>query len=500
MIYTEIEEKLKSSPSIKLLRSKNASLIYALFKEQFKEKNEISVANDLLVSELASLLDNLNYTNADEEIIDILTLDSQTKAKRYIEKWTEDNFLSNYIDESTGKIYNMLTRHSEKAIQMFELLEEREFVGTESKFKDIFGKLEDVVHNSLAEKEERISILETKKLEIEARIEEIKSDAPVKVYEDYQIRSRMDEVYRLTNELVGDFKEVEDNFKKITKTIYEKQTEEIVTKGSILGFAFDSIDKLKESDQGKSFYSFWRFLMNESEQENLKNLIDKSLELLQERNLSYNDKFLRRFKTGLLSAAQQVLESNNQLAEKLTRLIGEKRLNENRKSRETIRIIRNLALKYVNKESEQENINILSPYCEVDSIIGFSIELEPDINLPLERKLCEQQTLNEYNIIPKMSSRHADLGSLSKLFNTNLIDKTILTNNVRNSFGSKKAVTLKEIINMYPLSKGLGELVAYINLKSFSNKIYVNAKVTEPLLFDSINGKYLEAPQIIFNK
>ena len=148
--------------------------------------------------------------------------------------------------------------------QILEILKDKDFVGAESKFLDIFLKLEDIVNNSIADPESRIKDLKRQKQEIEQEIERINKQGIVKHYEDYQIKTRIDDVYRLTNELVGDFKEVEDNFREITKNIYEKQAEHSYTKGNLLGYAFDSVDKLKESDQGKSFFSFWHFLLNDN--------------------------------------------------------------------------------------------------------------------------------------------------------------------------------------------------------------------------------------------
>ena len=85
---------------------------------------------------------------------------------------------------------------------------------TESKFKDI-------IENANPDKEKRLDELERKKRAIE-EIRKIKIDGYVEVYEDYQIRSGYEEVSRLANELVGDFKEVVDNFKEITRKIYKR--------------------------------------------------------------------------------------------------------------------------------------------------------------------------------------------------------------------------------------------------------------------------------------
>ncbi|MGL4292617.1 MAG: DUF3375 domain-containing protein [Bacteroidales bacterium] len=485
MRYEEIEEKLRVSPSLKFLRSRNAALMISFFDEQFKAKNEISLPHDYLVKELASLIEQVHYVD-EEETSQLLNTDSETKAKRYIEYWTEENWLRNYIDENTRKVFNVLTKHTERVFQMLGALRDREFVGTESKFRDIFFKLEDIVSNSIVDPETRIAELERQKENLQKEIDRIKKDGIVKTYEDFQVKSRMDDVFRLTNELVGDFKEVEDNFREITKNIYERQALQTYTKGNLLGFAFDSVDKLKESDQGKSFYSFWHFLMNESEQSNLRDLIEKSISAMEDRGLSTNDKYLRRIKTLLHSAGQKVLESNDQLGEKLSRVIAEKNSGENKKSRETIQEIRLMALQL----SE----------CDLPDDCGITLDLEAQIFLPLERKLAEGQVVNEYEMQPRLARQTADLKALTRLFNPNLIDRKRLAKNVKSMLADRPEVSLKEVLNTYPLEKGLSELVAYITLNDQTQKVRINEKVIESLRFDEVNNKYLDAPQIIYHK
>ena len=485
MRYEEIEEKLRVSPSLKFLRSRNAALMISFFDDQFKVKNEIALPYDHLVKELASLIEQIRYVDEEDENSP-QNLDSLAKAKRYLEYWTEENWLRNYIDENSKKVFNVLTKHTERVFQMLESLRDREFVGTESKFRDIFYKLEDIVSNSIVDPEARIAELERQKDSIQKEIDKIRKEGVVKTYENFQIKSRMDDVFRLTNELVGDFKEVEDNFREITKNIYEKQALQTYTKGNLLGYAFDSVDKLKESDQGKSFYSFWHFLLNESDQSNLRDLIEKSISAMDDRGLSTNDKYLRRIKTLLHSAGQKVLESNDQLGEKLSRVIAEKNSGENKKSRETIQEIRLMALQLSDAELPDD--------------CGITLELEAQVFLPLERKLAEGQVINEYDVQPKVAQQTADLKSLTRLFNPNLIDRKKLAKNVKNMLAERPEVTLREVLEVYPLEKGLSELVAYITLSDNTQKVRVNEKITEPLRFDEVNNKYLEAPQIIYHR
>ena len=99
-----------------------------------------------------------------------------------------------------------------------------------------------------------------------------------------------------------------------------------------------------------------------------------------------------------------------------------------------------------------------------------------------------------------MAAPKTDLKSLTKLFNPNLIDRKGLVKNIRTSLKEKDEISLQEIIDRFPLQKGLGELVAYITLADQSITVHVDDSLTDDLLFDVEQGKYLEAPRIIFKR
>lgn len=307
----KLEILFDQSPSLKMLRMRSAPLIISFLYQQFKVKGELSIRNDVLVQRLANFLDELDYV--DEELREV---DYFERAKKYIENWTNEAFLRNYIDESEKVIYNVLTQHTERVFQMIDLLKEREFVGTESKFKDIFYKLRELVDNNTEDPKKKIEELERQKKQVEQEIRRIKRDGKVQRFEDYQIKSRFSEISRLTNELMGDFREVEDVFRNITRVIYGKQEQKDLSKGQILHYTFDALDELKESDQGKSFYAFWSFLIDDASQEELRYLIDEVYRILEDRGIKEDNYFLRRIKSILYASGRKVLDGNNLLADK----------------------------------------------------------------------------------------------------------------------------------------------------------------------------------------
>jgi hypothetical protein len=208
--------------------------------------------------------------------------------------------------------------------------------------------------------------------------------------------------------------------------------------------------------------------------------------ILQDRGIEFNEKFLRKAKTILHLSGRKVWDSNNLLADKLSRVIAEKNLEERKKTKETINTIRNLALQLIDKTPD------LDSYITID---GDSI-----INLPMERKLGEEQIISEFNEQPNSAENKFDLDSLLNLVNTRHINRKKLQNNVEQILNEKNVVSLSEVLTEYPVSKGLAEVLGYISLVQTNDKYFIRENETEYLKFDDGNEKYLKAPQVIFSK
>ena len=283
-----------STVTLKLLRARNLPLVITFLYKEFKAKEQIAIPYQTLIQKLGDYLEEIEYQDDDDEIkAEKLILDFDEKAKLYIDRWIESHYLRNVMDDNSKEPYVLLSKHVEKIFQVFELLKEKEFVGTESKFKDIFHKLRDIIENANPDKEKRLAELEKRKQAIDEEIRRIKIDGYVSTYEDYQIKSRYDEVNRLANELIGDFKEVEDNFKDITRKIYERQQQSDLSKGKLLRETFDALYELKSTDQGKSFYAFWQFMLDDNSQKDFQVLTREVYQVLEDRGIEVTSRSLR---------------------------------------------------------------------------------------------------------------------------------------------------------------------------------------------------------------
>lgn len=482
---SKLSDILNNSPSVELLRQRNREAIIIFLVNTFSnQQGAISFEN--IHTRLADDLEFRQIENDEESEIEIFDT-NEIKAKKYIQNWTNRGFLTNFQDER-GEIYYELSSHSNKSIDWLSSLKKEEYVGTESKFKNIFSLLKELVEFTNDDAEKRIQLLKDKKLEIEQQIQRIKIGEDVKVFEEFEIVPRFNQLNQSAKELLSDFKEVEDNFKEITKGIYQKHADGSLTKSDILEFTFEALDELKDSQQGKSFYAFWSFLLNPGLQLEWENLTKELYLILEDKGIPVKDLFLKGMKNHLWTSGQKVYKANDKMAEKLSRIIRE---NEASKSEVTKNIIQEIkkSLLDISKSKKRPEIS-------------FELESDFEISVPFERKLTFEQTEEQtYKFRPKLADENITHSiHLNKLFSQSNIDKDLLRRRIKDVLRNKSQTTIHEVIESNGgIEKGLPELFGYIGVvKEF--KYSISTEKAQWILFDVEQNKSIQIPEIILTK
>lgn len=482
---SQILNTMNTSPSVELLRLRNREMIIEFLVLTFVNK-QVVISSENIHTQLADFLEYKQIEN--DEDSEINAFDTyEEKAKKYIQFWTNKGFLANYPDEQ-GEVFYELSAHSSKTIDWLTSLKKEEFIGAESKFNNILNQLKELVEFTNEDAEKRIQLLEEKKLEIEQQIQHIKIGEDVKVFEEFEIVPRFNQLNQSAKELLSDFKEVEDNFKEITKGIYQKHAEDSLTKSDILTFTFDALDELKDSQQGKSFYAFWSFILNPDLQNKWESLTKELYLTLEEKSIPVNDSFLKGMKNHLYNSGRKVYKANDKMAEKLSRIIRE---TESTKSEATKKLI---------QEIKKQLVEISKIKKKPD--ISFELETEIEINIPFERRLTTEQSEEvAYTNQPKIADEDITTSNhLGKLFSQSNIDKELLRKRIKDILKEKPQTTLLDVVENYGgLEKGLPELFGYIGIvKEF--KHIISSDKTQNILFDISNGKQIKIPEIILTR
>lgn len=471
----------RTSAAWALLRARSAPAILAFLEFTFKDSQKFVLP---WFEVETALVDFLEFTQSElKEEAESTNL--KAKASAMLDRWVKEGWLRKFPDDQ-GDDFLELTAETEKALLFAQSLERQEFVGTESRFKDIFQRLKEMVEGSKEDPVEKIKALQENIKKLEDEIKLIKRRGEVTVLTDTQLKERFYTLSKTARELLSDFKEVAQNFKDITRKIYQKQGEKKLIKGELLGFALDRIEELKESDQGKSFYAFWEFLISSQRQEELNKLIHELIALFEERAIAMQDPLLRSLKRQLYENGQLVLETNQLLAEKLNRVISTQNLKEQKRALELIQQIRHWAME---EGSSFEN----SKFWEVPVNIPVA--------LPLARPLGEPEAESRAFIHPQEQSEQEFLPEdMSELFDQFYIDRPRLEAYLRRLLQSKLQVSLEEVLQAYPLTKGLAELLTYFAIASSSTHHFIQKESKIEVVIEGENARRIWVPQLIFTQ
>ena len=225
-------------------------------------------------------------------------------AQAYLKSWCDDEhgYLRTYYRGSSDEQVVELTPDTERTLSWVAELHQRAFIGTESRFLQIFSLLEDIVHNSSEDVEARLALLERQRDALQGEIESIRATGEITRYNTTQLKERFLHACDVARQLLRDFAAVEQNFRAIARSVQEAQLRHDARKGALVGFVLDADDELKASDQGRSFYAFWEFLMSPTKQDELRSLLDAVYRLEDMRDISDSHPLLRQITRHLIDA------------------------------------------------------------------------------------------------------------------------------------------------------------------------------------------------------
>ncbi len=482
MDYQRIKHELENSPSLKLLRSRNAHLILSFLHRQFKTTQRVSITQSEIESKLGDYL----------EFIQEIDTDTYPRSpSEYLNEWCEGQLLRKTFENGSDDPVFTLTPATEKVIGWLEDLERREFVGTESRFLQIFSLLKDIRDNSTTDVETRIAQLERDRDRIQQEIDNIRQTGTVDCYNQTQFQEWFLLANEVARQLMADFSEVEQNFRTLTRAVQEAQLQLHTRKGSVIGRVLDVDQELKESDQGRSFYAFWNFLMSETMRQELKSLIQTVYNLEELRPLSQEYTLLRRIERSLIDSGEHIVQSNHRLAEKLRQMLDERNLIENRRVAELITEVQRIALQVTNQPPLDEDFLVL--------------EGEPNVNLVMARPLHPLETSEtpistiDFNNLPEVSLDE----EMADLYHQFYVDEAALAQRIAQVLERRVEVTLAELVQMYPVEQGLSEIVAYVAIATKSERHRIDHSIIEYILITGLEPDkrfHLTLPQVVFRR
>jgi hypothetical protein len=476
--YTNLNLLFKIHPSWRLLRAENAPLILSFLDNVFVQPNVRIMTQEDLVSKLEDTLYQLRISEGAESF--------PRNAQAYLDDWAqnEKGWLRKFYPVGSDEPHYDLTPATEKVLTWVESLTGKAFVGTESRLLTIFELLKQMVFGTESDAATRIAELEKRKAELDAEIESIKSGNML-LMDETAIRDRFMQFSAMARELLSDFRAVEHNFRQLDGQVREKIATWDGTKGTLLERIFGDRDAIVDSDQGKSFKAFWDFLMSSRSQEEFTFLLEKvfSMEALA---AFTEDRRLRRIHFDWLEAGEHTQRTVASLSQQLRRYLDNQVYLENKRIMEILKSIEHNALQ-VKERMPPGN------FMTID-------ESAPDIHLPMERPLYTPSLKAVIDSV--IQDAGAEGVDLQALYDQVYVDKPVLVANIWKSLQSQNQIALSAVIDKYPLSKGLAELVTYLVIASENRLTVFDELHNEEIRWQDGRGieKKAVVPRVIFNR
>ncbi len=464
-----------NSPAWRLLRADHAPLVLSFLHQVFVTENVRSIP----VAELADRLDDLLYALNERG--------GEPKkfpkaARAYLNDWAapDAGWLRTYYPEGTDEPHVDATPAVEKALQWIGSLREREFVGTESRLNTIIDLLRQIVFGTEPDPEQRIAELRRQREKLDDQIARIEG-GELDLLDASAIRDRYQQFSATARELLADFREVEENFRKLDRQLREKITGWHGGKGELLDDVLGSRETIAGSDQGKSFQAFYDFLLSQARQEELSGLLDSVHQLTE---ITGKDPRLRHVHYDWLDAAERTQATVRQLSEQLRRFLDDQVWFENRRVIDILRDIEVHALKL----RERRDVPISA------HIDGAA----PAIRLPMERPLyapVRKARIDSQDVRPADEETDA-----AALFEQVYVDPEPLRGCVRQALRHAPQVGLAELVARHPVRQGVAELVTYLSLKDGTFGLVFDERHHEQVCWQGPDGqeRKVTMPRVTF--
>lgn len=478
MDYYAINALRENHPGWSLLRAQNAPLAVSFFMAAFTGPNQRNIGRQQLIDILDDLLFGLRDAYGEDRF--------PRPASEYLDEWAapERAWLRKYYPPGQDEPHYDLTPVAEDVVRWVESLRGRDFVATQSRLTSIFAVLKQLVQQSETDPEVRLAELQRQRDGIDAEMERIRG-GNIRVMTGPEALDHFQQLTTLAKDLLADFREVEQNFRKLDRQVREQIATWDGTQGELLESIFSNQQDISSSLQGRTFQGFWDYLMSPQLRTELRELLERAtqIEALAEVD---NLHAVTNLHQDWLPAVEQTQGTVRQLSQQMRRLLDDKVFLENKRIMQLIRSVEASALTTREKPPSGDFMAIAAP--------------SVDITLPFERPLYEpsRRVMVDDEVVTADDS-DVDAGALFSQFH---VDKKRLKANIDAVLAEAEQATLAEVTAAYPLSQGLAEIVTYYQLATESDWASINPEATQQVSWQLPDGSIREATveQIIFGR
>lgn len=437
MDFEDLERLRDRHPAWRLLRAGNAPLVLSFLGLWFVDHNNGSTSASVLADALEDDLYTLNAADRESPRFPRAAAD-------YLDDWAQSDagWLRRFYPPGSDEVHYDATPAFEKAYAWASGLGVRPFVGTESRLHTVVELLRQIVHGAQTDPDLRLAELRRRRDALDREISEAEA-GKVDVLGPTALRDRYQQFSATARELLSDFREVENNFRGLDRAARERIAAWAGSKGDLLAELVGSRADITGSDQGRSFQAFYDFLLSETRQDELSDLLIGVQGIGQIKA----DPRLRTVHHDWSEAAERTQHTVRQISEQLRRFLDDQVWLEKRRVLDLVRSVEAAALACRDAPPD----------------VGLKLDVPGiDINLPFERPLYDARPAAQVDSL--LDPDADDDIDVTALFGQTFVDQARLAGNVRAAVPRGSSALLSDIVQAYPIEQGAAEIVGYLAL------------------------------------
>ncbi|HUZ94368.1 MAG TPA: DUF3375 domain-containing protein [Edaphobacter sp.] len=436
-------ERLRDQPLWRLLASPKAPAFIALLQAELYEDQK-------------SLPASVFYDRIERDLEELRAVGQELPqtAKDYVSNWLADGYVERRFPAGSAEEQFEISAQAVEAIRFISTIEQPHSTATESRLALVISALVQLAEETDSDQKRRIERLLAERARIDLQLEHAQG-GNIRVLADSSALERTREIISLAENLLGDFRRVRDQFDRLNRDLREQLVESDGRRGDVLDALFAGIDLISESDAGRTFSAFWRLLTDPERSGALEDALDTVLsrEFLNEIDLRRRS-FLRRLPSTLLEQGGFVHEVLQTLAKSLKQFVQSREFLEQKRLNQLLRDAQKAALGLKDEVKATESLDY---FLELTSsrLRSYAQWQLFDPSLELTSEGMESGDRPD-----------VDLAAIAELVADSEIDFRRLKENIRAILSLRSQASIRDILDSYPASQGLGSVVGLLALGS----------------------------------
>lgn len=461
------QRHFRESAAWRLLRADNAPFILAFIATAFETDNEISYGQARI------LLDNA----LDEARLDG-SWQTESNAMTYLNDWIKKGWLREMDNRLT------VTDATDRVLRFCQSFDERIISTSASHLRIVQESVRDLAVMMSENTAERIAILEKQKAQLESQINDLNVGKMVYL-NDYEKKERIREIYNLAYSLTGDFRLLEEEIRKMDKTLRVQMIDDNLSKGELLQKVFEQEDLLAKTDAGSAFDGFFHLLSDDNRLTEFTEQMRSVLKTTDKNQLApHHHQFLSTIISELTRESDRVFRIRRRTEEQLKSYIESGTMSENHAVDRLISQLEKRAIAF------KDTPKIIDKDLNLTIKVGKMPYSSPDsIRLRIAEEKLDLSDIQEHENNHTLSQK--------TLENLETVQVVEVAKKIYYTLDQYGAMSIASINNYMPIQAGLEELVAFIRIAKAVKATDIGQ--TELILVNDKFGNQLKAtiPKLI---